>query len=66
MKLERSTGKECYDCLSDTKKKKKVPPSELVFVPLVSVDNMMDIVNLIGVPKIMAEMAVYIEEDFLR
>ncbi len=46
--------------------KEKVAPSELAFVPFVSVDNMMDIVNSIGVSKMMAEMAVYIEEDFLR
>ena len=41
-------------------------PSRLAFVPFVSVDNMMRIVNTIGVATIIAEIADYIETDFLR
>jgi ornithine cyclodeaminase len=41
-------------------------PSELALVPFVSVNNMMNIVNTIGAAKMMAEMAEYIEADFLR
>lgn len=41
-------------------------PSKLAMVPFVSVDNMMKIVNTIGAPKIIAEIADYIEADFLR
>lgn len=41
-------------------------PSELAMVPFVSVDNMMKIVNAIGAPKMIAEIAEYIEEDFKR
>jgi len=35
-------------------------------VPFVSVDDMMKIVNTIGAPKMIAEIAEYIEADFLR
>ena len=41
-------------------------PSDLAFVPFVSVDNMMKIVNDIGPAKAMAEIADYIEADFKR
>ena len=41
-------------------------PSALAFVPFVSVDNMMRIVNTIGPRQMMAEMVAYIEEDFRR
>lgn len=41
-------------------------PSKLAMVPFVSVDNMMKIVNTIGAPKIIAEIADYVEADFLR
>ena len=41
-------------------------PSDLAFVPFVSVDDMMKIVNQIGPAKAMAEIAVYIEDDFKR
>ena len=46
----------------------KLPPapSKLAFVPFVSVENMMRIVNTIGAAKMMAEMAEYIEADFVR
>jgi ornithine cyclodeaminase len=46
----------------------KLPPapSKLAFVPFVSVENMMRIVNTIGAAKMMAEMADYIEADFVR
>jgi ornithine cyclodeaminase len=41
-------------------------PSKLAMVPFVSVDDMMKIVNTIGAPKMSAEIAEYIEADFLR
>ncbi len=41
-------------------------PSKLAFVPFVSVENMMRIVNTIGAAKMIAEMAEYIEADFVR
>lgn len=41
-------------------------PSKLAFVPFVSVENMMRIVNTIGPAKMIAEMAGYIEADFVR
>ncbi|MGH1416957.1 MAG: ornithine cyclodeaminase, partial [Pelagimonas sp.] len=41
-------------------------PSKLAMVPFVSVDNMMKIVNTIGASKMIAEIASYIESDFLR
>ena len=46
----------------------KLPPapSKLAFVPFVSVENMMRIVNTIGAAKMIAEMAEYIEADFVR
>lgn len=44
----------------------KPTPSHLAFVPFVSVDHMMDIVNGIGARKMMTELAGYIEEDFRR
>jgi len=46
----------------------KLPPapSKLAFVPFVSVENMMRIVNTIGAAKMISEMASYIEADFVR
>ena len=41
-------------------------PSELAYVPFVSVDNMMRNVRAIGVEKALLGIAEYIEEDFLR
>ena len=41
-------------------------PSKLAFVPFVSVENMMRIVNTIGAAKMISEMAGYIEADFVR
>ena len=41
-------------------------PSKLALVPFVSVDDMMKIVNTIGPAKMIAEIASYIEADFLR
>ncbi|MDA8746688.1 ornithine cyclodeaminase [Litoreibacter sp.] len=44
----------------------KPSPSKLAMVPFVSVEDMMKIVNTIGPSRIIAEIAAYIEEDFLR
>lgn len=41
-------------------------PSKMAMVPFVSVDNMMKIVDTIGIHKIVAEIAEYVEADFLR
>jgi len=41
-------------------------PSKLAMVPFVSVENMMRIVNTIGLETMLAEIADYIEKDFLR
>jgi len=41
-------------------------PSKLAMVPFVSVDNMMEIINSIGLEKILLELASYIESDFKR
>ena len=41
-------------------------PSKLAMVPFVSVDNMMRIVNTTGPETMLAEIADYIESDFLR
>ncbi|MTI01127.1 ornithine cyclodeaminase [Roseibium sp. RKSG952] len=41
-------------------------PSDLAYVPFVSVDNMMKTVHAIGVEEFMMGIAAYIEEDFLR
>lgn len=41
-------------------------PSALAFVPFVSVDNMMRLVNTIGVQEVLHELAGYIEADFKR
>ncbi len=41
-------------------------PSALALVPFVSVENMMRIVNSIGAARMIAEIADYIEADFLR
>ncbi len=41
-------------------------PSKLAMVPFVSVDNMMKIVNSIGIEKLLGELAIYIEDDFKR
>ena len=37
-------------------------PSKLAMVPFVSVDNMMKIINSIGVAKAIAEISIYIEK----
>ena len=44
----------------------KPAPSKLAMVPFVSVENMMKIVNTIGPAQIIANIADYIEADFLR
>ena len=41
-------------------------PSELAFVPFVSVANMMRLVNANGVETVMRDLAAYIEQDFRR
>lgn len=41
-------------------------PSKLAMVPFVSVENMMRIVNTIGVSKVLREVSEYIESDFQR
>ncbi len=41
-------------------------PSELAYVPFVSVDNMMKILIEVGVEEFITGLAKYIEEDFLR
>ncbi len=41
-------------------------PSDLAFVPFVSVENMLRTVNTIGPRRMMSEMAEFIEDDFRR
>ena len=41
-------------------------PSELAYVPFVSVENMLRLVNHIGPRRMISEMAAYIEADFMR
>ncbi len=41
-------------------------PSKLAFVPFVSVENMMRLVNATGAEAFMADLAGYIEADFKR
>lgn len=41
-------------------------PSTLAYVPFVSVDNMMRLVNMLGVEAFLTELAAYIEADFRR
>ena len=41
-------------------------PSPLAYVPFVSVENMMALVNRVGVPQMIAGIAAQIEEDFRR
>lgn len=41
-------------------------PSDLAFVPFVSVDNMMRLIHRIGVEDVLKGIAAYIEEDFRR
>lgn len=41
-------------------------PSELAFVPFVSVENMMRLVNRIGLAEVLSGLASYIEADFRR
>ncbi|WBU54152.1 ornithine cyclodeaminase [Paracoccus sp. SCSIO 75233] len=41
-------------------------PSELAFIPFVSVENMMKLVHGIGLETMLRELADYIEEDFRR
>ncbi len=44
----------------------KPAPSELAMVPFVSVDNMMQIVNSVGIERCLSLLVTYIEEDFRR
>lgn len=44
----------------------KLAPSSLAYVPFVSVENMLRLVNDIGPERFMAELAGYIEQDFRR
>ncbi len=46
--------------------KSPLAPSELAFVPFVSVANMMKLVNEIGPEQVMRDLAAYIEHDFRR
>lgn len=41
-------------------------PSELAYVPFVSVENMMRLVTHVGIAPMLADLARYIEEDFRR
>lgn len=41
-------------------------PSALAYVPFVSVDNMMKLVNCIGIETVLLDLASYIEADFKR
>ena len=41
-------------------------PSDLAYVPFVSVENMMKLVHHIGIERMMKEIAAYIEDDFRR
>ncbi|MBA83213.1 ornithine cyclodeaminase [Thalassobius sp. S69A] len=43
-----------------------IPPSDLAFVPFVSVENMMRLVHRIGLPEMLSGLAAYIEDDFKR
>lgn len=43
-----------------------IAPSELAYVPFVSVENMMRLVNSIGAEAFMSELADFIENDFKR
>ena len=45
---------------------KKPAPSDLAFVPFVSVDNMMKLVHHIGIEQVLSDLSDYIEADFLR
>lgn len=44
----------------------KPNPSDLAMVPFVSVENMMEIINKLGIEKVLNDLALYIEEDFKR
>ena len=41
-------------------------PSDKALVPFVSVDNMMRLVNYVGIPEMLRGLTAYIEEDFRR
>ena len=41
-------------------------PSDLAYVPFVSVDNMMNLVHHIGIEQVLSDLADYIEDDFRR
>ncbi|MDP0926296.1 ornithine cyclodeaminase [Paracoccus onubensis] len=41
-------------------------PSDLAFVPFISVENMMRLLHRIGIPDALTGLAAYIEEDFRR
>jgi len=49
-----------------TKQQTSLDPSALAMVPFVSVENMMKIVNSIGLETVLTELAAYIESDFKR
>ncbi len=45
---------------------KHAQPSDLAYVPFVSVDNMMKLVHHIGIEQVLSELSGYIEDDFRR
>jgi len=45
---------------------KHAQPSDLAYVPFVSVDNMMKLVHHIGIEQVLSGLATYIEADFRR
>lgn len=45
---------------------KSPSPSDLAFVPFVSVENMMRLIHHVGIEAILADLVAYIEEDFHR
>ncbi len=42
------------------------PPKDINIIPFVSVDNMMKLVLNVGIEQFLKELAVYIEQDFIR
>lgn len=44
----------------------QLAPSDLAYVPFVSVDNMMRIIQSIGLEKMLLELSSYVEDDFKR
>ncbi len=45
---------------------KIMPPKDINIIPFVSVDNMMKLVLDVGIEEFLKELAVYIEQDFVR